>query len=83
LPGRQEGGGWPAGVNPKQQLDRDLLQMKTLLETLKAAHDAARGNWASRPGSVTRTAASRDAGTNDLLLDDVLRTNENELQERR
>jgi hypothetical protein len=35
------------------------------------------------PGSVTRTAASRDAGTNDLLLGDVLGTNENELPERR
>jgi hypothetical protein len=32
---------------------------------------------------VTRTAASRDAGTNDLLLGDVLGTNENELPERR
>jgi hypothetical protein len=33
LPGRQARGGRPAGTNPKQQLDRDLLQMKTLLET--------------------------------------------------
>jgi hypothetical protein len=30
---------------------------------------------------VTRTAASRDASTNDLLVGDVLRTNQ--LQERR
>jgi hypothetical protein len=33
------------------------------------------------PGSATRTAASRDAGTNDLLVGDVLRTNQ--LPERR
>jgi hypothetical protein len=33
------------------------------------------------PGSVTRTAASHDAGTNDLLVGDVLRTNQ--LPERR
>jgi hypothetical protein len=30
---------------------------------------------------VTRTAASRDAGTNDLLVSDVLRTNR--LEDRR
>jgi hypothetical protein len=55
--------------------------MKTLLETFKAAHDAARGNCASRPGSVTRTAASRDDGTNDLLVGHMPRTNR--LPERR
>ena len=51
--------------------------MKTLLETFKAAHDAARATERPDPGS----AASRDAGTNDLPVGDLLRTNR--LPERR
>jgi hypothetical protein len=46
--------------------------MKTLLETFTAAHDAARATERPDPGSVTRTAASCDDGTNDLLVGDVL-----------
>jgi uncharacterized membrane protein len=30
------------GVNPKKQLDEDLLRMKTLVETGSPAHDAAK-----------------------------------------
>ena len=49
--------------------------MKTLPETFKAAHDAARATERLDPGSVTGTAASRGYGTNELLVGDVLRTN--------
>jgi hypothetical protein len=75
LPGRLACGGRPAGANPKQQLDGDLLRWKTLLETFKAANDAVRATERPAPGLVTAAAASRNDGTNDLLVDD-LRANE-------
>ena len=58
----------------------DLLQVKTLLET-GSPPTTPPGQLSGQTRSVTRTAASRDAGANDLLVGDVLRTNQ--LQERR